>query len=101
MPVQASQHGLTSSTAGFFVGQRKRPGQSVDHRSHLRVRRLRLLFGRHLAEVELIENSLPDLQSLMICQILIEIIKADITFLFFGTMTLKTVLFKEGLQLGQ
>jgi hypothetical protein len=37
----------------------------------------------------------------MLCQILAESVKADIALLFFGTVALKTVLFKEGLQFDQ
>ena len=34
-------------------------------------------------KVELVENPLPDFQSLMLCQILTESVKADIALLFF------------------
>ena len=101
MPVQTSQHGLPPRAVRFFVGQCKCAGQGVNHRFHLRSRRLRLLFGWHLVEVELIENPLPDFQSLMLCQILAESVKADISLLLFGTVAFKTVLFKEGLQFDQ
>ena len=69
MPVESAQDRLATRTLGLFIGEREAFGQKVDCHLGFIARRLGFFFGRHLAEVELVEHALPNLEVLYLGEI--------------------------------
>ncbi len=64
MPIEPAKDRLTTRAFGLFIGESKALGKQTDSHPRFLARRLGFLLGRHLAEVELVEHALPDLEVL-------------------------------------
>ena len=94
--IEAAQYGLSSGAPRFFVGLGEFEREKVDDRFHIPLLWLGGFVGRHFAEVELIKNSLPDLEIFDLGKIVSESVEAKISLLLFGAVAVVTMVFKKG-----
>ena len=94
-------YGLRARAPALCVGGLETFAQVVDELGGLRPCGLRLFFRRHFAEVELIEDALPDFESTVVAEVRAEGVEADVVLLLLGSMALVAVLLEEGLELAE
>ena len=101
MTIEPSQNRLSSCASCLFVRYCKCRSQYAYCFCDFFQLWTRPFFGGHLAEVKLVEHTLPNFQILNFCQILTKVVEADISLLFFRPVTVVAVLLEEWVQLVQ
>ena len=96
MPVEPAQDRLATRALGLFIGESEALGQQADRHLRILARRLGFLLGRHLAEVELVEHALPDLEVLYFGEIPAEGVETDFALLLVGTVAPNAMFAQEG-----
>ena len=89
--VQTADDRLATGTFALRVSQLKPRTEGIDKLGSIRTLRLHSFLGRHLAEIQLIQRILPNLQRSAVSEVCAERIETDFVLLLIRTVTLEAV----------
>ena len=89
--VQAADHRLAAGAFALLVSQLQPHAEGIDKLGGVRALRLRGFLGRHLAEVQLIQRILPNLQRAQVGEVRAQCVEPNFVLLLVRPVTLEAV----------